>query len=226
MAGITSVTTTALFWETLDDLRRTSNYAFLREQIDDLVVGKTRSLGPVNGRDKAFIKDGYLDGIWHCAISRNPDVVLFYTVEGGALNLAMLGTHHDYPSDGKNASASPRTGGRVRNAIRSGHVPSPQWDSIRWSRPSQLVGHRELGEASRAALDAIIGTLQQEADGGEIYRRVHGHDIMDGTYEAMDAWLAEVEQAMAAVLEARNQRPLSAEAALERLVASRSRVPA
>jgi len=219
MVGVRKVTTTSLFWETLGELRSHRNYAFLRDAIEDLVGRKADSIAPVNGRDKPFTSDANLKGIWHCSISRNPDVVLFYTVEGGTLNLAMLGSHHDYPSDGTNRRSATRTAGRIHNAIAQGHVTVPSWKTLAWSRPSDLVGHRELGEVSAQVLDVIVDELRAEADTGALFKRLHGYDILDGRYEDMEAWFAEVTAASEAVLAARYAKPLSCFQSLEALAA-------
>jgi len=226
MGGIKSICITSLFWETLGRHRGQEYYANLRVAIDDLIVRKAEDVGPVNGRDKYF-NVTELKGTWHCALSRNPDIVMFYTVGEGALSLAMLGTHHDYPSDGKNNSAAPRTATRIHNAIRSGHRPSPSWKAVPWKRPSDLVGHRELAEASPQALDAIINDLNSERDTGDAFRRLHGRDLLDesGTIEELEGWLAEVESATRHVAEARRAKPLSGEDYVAWLV-SRSRMKA
>lgn len=220
MAGISSICITGLFWETLGRHRGQEYYANLRAAVDKLIVRKSEDVGPINGRDKYF-NDTELKGTWHCALSRNPDIVMFYTVADGTLNLAMLGTHHDYPSDGKNRNAAPRTATKVHNAIRSGHRHSPSWKAIPWRRPSDLVGHRELNEASPQALDAIIHDLNSEGETGDAFRRLHGRDLLagSGTIEELDAWLSEVEAATKHVLEARRAKPISGEDYVARLVA-------
>jgi mRNA-degrading endonuclease YafQ of YafQ-DinJ toxin-antitoxin module len=223
VGGITSICTTDLFWETLGKHRGLDYYAHLRASLDDLIARKAKDTGPVNGRDKYFTIP-HLRGTWHCALTRNPDVVLFYTIEGGTLNLAMLGNHHDYPSDKKNASAAERTATRIHNAIVAGHRRSPTWKSVAWKRPSDLVGHRELAEASPQALDAILSDLREEVNTGNAFRRLNGRDLLDGTIEELEAWLADVEAAHAHVLKARHAKPLSCEEIVERIASGRSLV--
>lgn len=225
MAGITSVCMTGLFWETLSAHRGQEHYGHLRRSMDDLIVHKARnSIGAVNARDKYFSVSS-LKGTWHCALSRNPDVVLFYSITGTTLNMAMLGTHHDYPSDGKNFSAAGRTASRIAHAVAAGHRASPGWKSVRWKRPSDLIENRDLTEASSQALDAIIEDLREEADTAPAYRRLMGRDLMSGSYEELEAWMDEVDAAARHVTAARYAKPLSCEEIVERLVA-RSREPA
>lgn len=218
MTCIDSVCMTGLFWETLGEHRGRDHYDFLRRAVNDLIVQKARSLGPINARDKYFYVT-QLKGIWHCALMRSPDVVLFYTLSGTTLNLAMLGSHHDYPSAGKNIRASERTAARVANAVAGGHRPSPSWKVVRWKRPSDLVSNADVEEASAPALDALIEELRIEAETAPAYRRLTGRDLMSASYEELDAWMDEVDAAARHVVAARYARPLSCQEIVDRLVA-------
>lgn len=198
MQPIRKVVTTSLYWQTLGELRGTPRYEKLREQINYLVRMKSQHRGPVNGRDQMFATKSIpaLYGLWHCAISRNPDVVLFYGVEGETLTLGMLGDHNDYPTGAtKNMSRYNSVGQRIWNSIAEGHVSSPNWTDVKWSRPGDLVGHPEVEELSVSALGDLLQVLEREAQDAPLFSRLHGRDILDCDGETIDAWLSEVETA-------------------------------
>lgn len=198
MQPIRKVVTTSLYWETLGALRGTPRYDKLREQIADLVRRKSDNRGPVNGRDQMFNAKGIpaLYGLWHCSISRNPDVVLFYAMEGDTITLGMLGDHNDYPTGStKNPARYQGVGTRIRNAIAAGHVSTPNWTDIKWSRPADLVANPEVEELSVSALYELLEVLERETHDAPIFERVHGKDIMETDGDSMDAWLDEVSKA-------------------------------
>lgn len=209
MNSINRVVTTSLYWKTLGELRGTPRYDKIRADIRELVQKKAESRMPVNPRDKVFNDKrlAALSGIWHCSISRNPDVVLFYSMEGDTLTLGMLGKHDDFPSGGQNFARANGVGSRIRNSIEQGHVPTPEWESVRWSRPSDLMNNAEVYELSVAALQEISEALYRETQDAPLYERLHGRDIMEADEAEIDAWLNEVEEANNHIL-AVMRRPL------------------
>jgi mRNA-degrading endonuclease YafQ of YafQ-DinJ toxin-antitoxin module len=210
MQTINKVVTTSLYWKTLGELRGTPRYEKIRSEIRELVQKKAESRMPVNARDKVFNdrRLATLSGIWHCSISRNPDVVLFYEMNGDTLTLGMLGKHDDFPSGGQNFARANGVGSRIRNSIEQGHVPTPQWESVRWSRPSDLLNNAEVHELSVAALQQLSETLYIEAQDAPLFARLHGHDILEADEGAIEAWLTEVEAANDHIM-AVMQKPLA-----------------
>jgi len=96
--GVSGVRWSGLFWRTLEPHRNKEYYRALRERLLEFVWRKTGDNGPACGRDAPFGPTNRpLRGIWHFAIQRTPDIVVFYTIDGGTLNLALWGSHHDYP---------------------------------------------------------------------------------------------------------------------------------
>lgn len=217
MKPIDSVGFTGLFWETLAQYRGHGQYAGIRRAIDDLLLRKSQDRSPINSRDKSFTGGKSMDGIWHCAIYRTLDLVLFYRYEGDRLVLSMLGDHGDYPFAGKNLSRADVTANKINRAVSDGHVPSPGWKSIAWKRPSDLVGHRELAEASQRELHRIASELAAEAADGQIFRRLFGMDVLSTDDATLDAWLAEIEEAHKEVFEAISAKPLACDEWLARL---------
>jgi hypothetical protein len=187
----------------------------LRTKLAELIERKRDSTGPAGGRDNFFgSSNALLAGIWHFAALRNPDVVVFYVIEGGSLCLAMVGSHHDYPFNGKNLSASARTGTRVRNAVAAGNADSPMWPALAWGDPSEVVGHPDLAELSAPALDRLACELVQEMDDGARYLARNGIRVEDGPEDEFERYFADLSAASDAVRAARSKpRPSPARAA-------------
>jgi hypothetical protein len=132
--------------------------------------------------------------------------VVFYTIDGGTLNLALWGSHHDYPYNGKNLSAAQRTSRRVRNAVSSEDVQSPRWDNpLRWRSPDDLLRHPDLAEASPQALDAAIAELEDEMRTGGRYLALHGVPVEETTDAVFDRYLADIDRAHGLVSDIREQ---------------------
>lgn len=209
MQAINKVVTTSLFWETLGELRGTSRYEKIRSDIRDLVKKKSESRMPINSRDKIFNEKRLhqLQGIWHCSISRNPDVVLFYDMDGDALTLGMLGRHDDFPAGSHNVSRSIGVGSRIRNAIAEGHEPSPLWSGIKWQKPTDLIDNPEVEELSMTALQNLADALYMESQDAPMFKRLNGIDLLEADETEIGAWLDDVERAHTRVLEVM-RRPL------------------
>jgi len=213
-----------LFWKSLEDLRGHPRYSAVRAQLNDLIASKKISNQPVSPRDKPFNPSGALAGIWHWACCRNPDIVLFYTIEEKTLTVAMVGDHHDYSFQGRGMRSAKNTASRIANAIRSPHVPSPEWKSIRWKRPADITVHPDLFELSKEALRALDHILRQELVDGEIFERVYGVSIYDSTVQEFDAWMDETNSAVEAVSQALKMKPSTPETCLEIAVERRASV--
>lgn len=195
MPGIRGVKYHDLFWETLKPHRNQAYYPGLRKKIEEFIEKKCEDSGPVSRRDNLFgNKMGDLTGVWHFAIVRNPDIVLFYTMESGILHFAMIGDHHDYPSDGKNHTARERTGKAVWNAVAGTPVDRPEnWGAPRWDDPANLIDHPDLPNLPAWALDELIAQVEVEMENGEIYRRRTGRmlpeepeDVFFGYFETLE----------------------------------------
>lgn len=206
-----------LFWRSLEHLRGHPRYPAIRSQIDELVAFKKVSNQRINQRDKPFNPKLSLSGIWHWACCRNPDIVLFYTIEAKTMTMAMVGDHHDYQFQGRGARAQENTARRIANAIKSPHV-SPEWKSIGWKRPSDITSHPDLFELSKNALRTLDNSLRQELEDGEIFKRVFGVSIYDSNVEDFDAWIDETTEALKTVAQALRMTPTTPEASLEMAV--------
>lgn len=221
MTGITSVETTGLFWETLeeDGRRNHRRYRDIRASIEELAIRKSISLNPVGKRDAKFgSSNKHLNGIWHCTLCWEPDTVLFYTVCDRVLSLAMIGSHQDYPHARGNFAVAERTASRIWSAVESGNVATPNWRTIPWRRPSDLVHHPEIHEASPKVLMDISDILRDEAADASIFTHMHGKDVTDADIRTFDEWFNEVEQAQSAIYAALAARPVTGEEKLARLV--------
>lgn len=200
MANLKFVTFTQLFWDTLEKHRNHTRYQDMRAKIAFCVQRKRENRQFSNNSDAAFVgSNATLAGIWHCKLSVNPDVVMFYTMEGDTLNLAMVGTHHDYPFQGKASARAPVLAKKVHGAIDRGHVPSPMWRSIRWSTPDDLLGNHELEETTIDELAAIMDVLELELYDAPIYRRTFGAELIDQDESAISEWLTKTDAALEAI---------------------------
>lgn len=205
--GVTGFRFSELFWRTLEPHRGLDYYAPMRAKLLGFMRRKTQDTGPVSARDGTFGNHRTLKGIWHFAIQRNPDVVLFYTLEGGTLNLAMFGSHHDYPSDGKNLGKADRTSVRVWNATRGDDLQHPDWPGApRWRQPEDILGNTELPEFGPRAMDALLGEIAEEQETGARYRALHGIPVEETSDAELDRYLAALQSARDLILDIRGRR--------------------
>jgi hypothetical protein len=156
-ADVRYVVTTELFWNTLEPLRRHANYSALREKIETVVRQKARSRHSRTDRDKPFTTE-VLRGIWHTRLSEELDAVLFYTISGDVLTLAMVGGHRDY----ERKSKIDQLGDRIRRSVAKGHVASPRWTALKWGHPSELVRHWDLKELDPDLISRLRAELRDE----------------------------------------------------------------
>ncbi|MCZ7861506.1 hypothetical protein O9X98_08850 [Agrobacterium salinitolerans] len=203
MADLKYVTFTQLFWDTLEKHRNHTRYQDMRAKIAFCVQRKRENRQFSNNSDAAFVgSNATLAGIWHCKLSVNPDVVMFYTMDGDTLNLAMVGSHHDYPFQGKASARAPVLAKKVHGAIDRGHVPSPMWRSIRWSTPDDLLSNHELVETTIDELAAIMDVLELELHDAPIYRQTFGAELIDQDESAIAEWLTKTDAALEAIRQA------------------------
>ena len=210
MQAITKVATTGLYWDTLAPLRTHARYQSFRAQIDDMIVQRASGGSRMSLRDKIF-SVGALSGVWHWAFSRNPDLVLFYTVSGDTLTMCMVGDHGDYSFAGNGIKAAGRTARRVWNAVDEGHVARPGWRTLPWKRPSDILANPYLHEHSAEALGAVHMELMEEADSAPRYERLHGRPLLEAGEDELTRWIDEVMEAQAAVAMAMAAAPVTPE---------------
>ena len=201
MADLKYITMTQLFWDTLEKHRGHKRYPDFRAKIARCVEMKMSNRSFATNSDDQFAASAskWLVGIWHCKLSVNPDVIMFYTMKDDTISLAMVGSHHDYPHAGKHFRKAEILGKKIRTWVDKGHVPSPRWDAIRWSVPSDLVGNYELEETTADHLEAIMDDLRQELVDAPIYRRVNGRELEDAEEDVITAWFTDTENALVAV---------------------------
>ncbi|NTF16864.1 hypothetical protein G6L37_00295 [Agrobacterium rubi] len=192
MSNLKYFVTTDLYWKTLEQYAGHANFPMLRRKIKECVHRKLHDPTFKNSRDKTFDVDNRLSGIWHCKLSEEIDAVLFYRMHGDTLYLAMVGSHHDYPADGKNSGKAAPLAEKVRNAVAAGHVDHPSRHGVKWNRPRDLIGNAMLDETDVRELTAIWEELRRENDDGALFQRLNGIDIMDASEDAFDAWMKEI----------------------------------
>ncbi|MBY3433061.1 hypothetical protein HFN89_02560 [Rhizobium laguerreae] len=203
MAELKFVTFTQLFWDTLEKHRNHTRYQDMRAKIAYCVQRKRENRQFSNNSDAAFVgSNTTLAGIWHCKLSLNPDVVMFYTLGRDTLNLAMVGSHHDYPYQGKASARAPVLAKKVHGAIERGHVPSPVWPTIRWSTPDDILANHELVETTLDELAAIMDVLELELYDAPIYRQIFGAELIDQDETAISEWLTKTDAALEVIRQA------------------------
>jgi mRNA-degrading endonuclease YafQ of YafQ-DinJ toxin-antitoxin module len=203
MAELKFVTFTQLFWDTLEKHRNHARYQDMRAKIAYCVQRKRENRQFSNNSDAAFVgSNATLAGIWHCKLSVNPDVVMFYTMGGDNLNLAMVGSHHDYPFQGKASARAPVLAKKVHGAIERGHVPSPMWRTIRWSTPDDILANHELVETTIDELAAIMDVLELELYDAPIYRQIFGGELIEQDEIVISEWLTKTDAALEAIRQA------------------------
>lgn len=193
MSKITKVVFTDLFWQTLEEHRKHSRYLDFRKVIASAIRHKADDRNYVTNSDKPMT-GGMLKGVWHCKVSRTPDIVFFYRLTSDTMICAMIGSHHDYGFNGKNIAAGRTTNSRIEHSIQKGHQPSPNWSSIKWSCPAELMGNPDLYEASEAALDHVLVELYAETETLSLLARKHGpyESISD---EVLSDWIERLVEA-------------------------------
>jgi mRNA-degrading endonuclease YafQ of YafQ-DinJ toxin-antitoxin module len=224
MSGIRYVITTALFWKTLAQYRRHGNYLTLRDKIDETVYHKVQDRHHRTQRDKPFEATSKLRDIWHTHLSKELDAVLFYTLSGDDLTLALVGNHGDYPNAGKNKSKEAPFAARIWKAVGDGHVPSPAWQKIRWSHPGELIGHRDLPEMDARAIDALRWEIREETRNFVHFEKLTGLDHLDDdNVEEVLAYLDTLEKVDNELAHAAMNAKLSFEKHADRMPAAKFR---
>lgn len=204
-ASLKYLTITQLFWDTLEQHRGHSRYAEIRAKIAWCVERKLHNRGHQTNGDAPFVSNKYLVGIWHCKLSSNPDVVMFYTLDNDTMNLAMIGTHHDYPHQGKHLGKAAPLAKKIGSSIDRGHVPNPKWKSIKWDGPQDIVSNYELDETTLDELEMIMNVLEYELYDSPLYKKVYGRDLLDEDEKTIEDWLAITDQALEAVRRAQTR---------------------
>jgi mRNA-degrading endonuclease YafQ of YafQ-DinJ toxin-antitoxin module len=198
MSGLKFITMTQLFWDTLEQHRGHRRYADMRARIAFSVERKIDDPTYRSNSEYPFYGKN-LEGIWHAKLSVNPDVVMFYTVSSETINLAMVGSHHDYPHQGKNAQKALPLAKKIWTSLERGHVPSPGWSQIKWNVPADITWSFELEETTLDHLEEIENELKLEMQEAPIFERVHGQKLDDADIEVFTEWLAETDRALEAV---------------------------
>lgn len=204
MSKITKVVFTELFWETLGEHRKHPRYLDFRKVIASAIRHKADDRNHITNSDKPMT-GGMLKGVWHCKVSRTPDVVFFYRLTSDTIICAMIGSHHDYGFNGKNIPAGRITNSRIEHSMEKGHHPLPNWPSIKWSCPTDLVNNPDLYESSEAALDDVLRDIETEMDTLSLLSRKHGA-LEDIPEEIFSDWIERLDDAQKTVIKEQNDR--------------------
>jgi mRNA-degrading endonuclease YafQ of YafQ-DinJ toxin-antitoxin module len=227
MGDLKYIAITQLFWDTLEPHRSHSRYGEMRAKIAQCVERKIADRRFMTDTDHPFLSSSKaLKDIWHAKLTRNPDVVMFYTLTDDTLNLAMCGSHHDYPNAGKNMQKQETLARRINNAVAGGHVASPRWGRLKWKVPSDILASWELEETTLDELEAVMDALERELYDAPIYLAEHGRELEREDLDVVTAWLEVTDRALEAVREAqtavRARLRVAGPLPIERLAAKRA----
>jgi mRNA-degrading endonuclease YafQ of YafQ-DinJ toxin-antitoxin module len=196
MQNISKIVFTDLFWEKLGEHRGHAKYAEFRAAIKACIKRKVDDRTFTSNGDKPFSADPILKGIWHCALSKSPDLILFYRLSGDTMICAMLGSHHDYGFKGKNLQAGHNTVVKIDRSIERGHQPIGNWQDVRWNKPSDILNSVDIHEASKEALDRILIELHEENETYALLERANGNvDVNDLSEDIYGPWIMDLEAA-------------------------------
>ena len=184
------------FWASVEAHRNTSHYRPLRAKLLQFVQAKEAGRGaePAVPGDRPFANPA-LRGVWHLHLIKQPEVVLFYGVQGSRVVLAMLGDHSGYAYRGARSQADGRLANRVAGAMDGVLKPSPEWDALRWRDPLALLNHPDLPEMSLPALLRLSDEISQEQESGKLFERQHGFSPLDARDEDFEGYMADLNKA-------------------------------
>jgi mRNA-degrading endonuclease YafQ of YafQ-DinJ toxin-antitoxin module len=207
MLKISKIMITQLFWDTLEQQRNHSKYREFRTAINNCIKRKADDRTFTSKSDKPFSADPVLKGIWHCTLSRDPDLIFFYRMSGDTLICGMLGSHHDYGFHGKGNVTGHNMVSRIDHSIEKGHKPLANWSTVRWNRPSDLINSIDLHEASTEALDRVLAEIDHESSTLSLLGKAHGpvNDLPPNVY---GPWIDELQVAHNRVIMLQNERRL------------------
>lgn len=205
MSGITQVIYTDMFWSMLEQYRNSPRYELYREKIEECILNKSRDRGFRSNSDYPFT-GVMLKNYWHCVLSRTDDAIFIYTMEGDKFVAGAIGGHELYGYNGKNVKQGAKTAAKIVSAIARGHMPVPNWTTVKWSDPAELLDNRDLNEASFDQLKAIHSTLTAELDHPAQLEKVTGMTWDKVPDAKLTKWVEDTEAAhkvVAAILAAR-----------------------
>jgi mRNA-degrading endonuclease YafQ of YafQ-DinJ toxin-antitoxin module len=192
MRNISKIVFTDLFWDTLKEHRKHARYPEFRAAISNCIRHKAMDRSFTSNSDQPFVSNPVLKGVWHCKLSRTPDIILFYRIEDETMYCAMIGDHHDYGLNGKNLLAGKKTATKINGSIDKGHVAIPGWEHARWSTPDDLLKIVDLHQVAPKTLDRLMSEVLEETRTLNRLKQLHG-DLNDLPEETFFGWVETLE---------------------------------
>lgn len=156
---ITKINGSKLFWKELGALRNHPDYWVIRANIKNIIQVMERGESP---GDRGF-RSPDMEGLRHIRVASK--LWLFFGhQEEGEVKLVTVGKHDIYGFGNERSNIKASTSKRLQNALHGPNVRSPEWKSIKWVEPSDVMNHPELLELSREGLEALYNELLEEAD--------------------------------------------------------------
>lgn len=185
-APIEKIRISSLFWDDVADWRRSGDYLEVRRNLADLVRKGVMGL-PMGDLPFSGAKDLWR-GINHVRIN---GLLTLFTVRPaeGEIMLVALKKHAFYGFRNERKTQRFNAVVKLWNAVENGHAPSPDWPSVRWSSPSDLVGHPELREVSKEGLERLKSALMQETIDLAKFEAASKTLSGDEKYALVDRWV-------------------------------------
>lgn len=147
-----------MFWKSLASMRKDPGYQDIRKALAITVLNIAQGK-PVN---ETRFANPAMAGILHFSLPHNTRV--FHTYKEDTLVLAMISDHSSYGFHGKHRSKESETADKIWRAIEKSTASSPQWDSVKWQDPNDIVVHPELDELSQKGLSRVLEEISKESE--------------------------------------------------------------
>ena len=155
---IKQVKVSKVFWKDLGEVRKKTEYWAIRKSIAKTIESAFKGK-EIN--DRTF-QNRVWEGIAHI---KTPGKLILFTRREADETLALAGLRkHDsygYKNESKGAVAS--TAKTLLNGLAAGPVRSPEWSSISWSTPMDILNNPEVSEMSREGLEKLLAVLTDES---------------------------------------------------------------
>lgn len=208
---VTKVSVAPLFWADLRDWRRSPDYAKLRSSIARFVQLNAQGL-PAG--DQPFIGNKAVwKGISHAHVGFK--LTLFVTRPApDEVRLCCVKKHSFYGYGSERKSQKTHAPKIVGSAAEAEHQSRPNWPSLKWKEPADILVHPELRELSDKGLSDLCQEIEHEMDTLERFERsMQGSGLSLRLQDKiLDAWAHDLKSSLSSVdtqiaLNARRQKP-------------------
>lgn len=176
------------FWKNMADWRQHPDIGLIRRNIASVVDRRAR--GEMAG-DVPFKGGQAWNGILHAHVGKKLTLFTAYPSEG-VMRICALTKHDFYGFGSERSSIAGNAIKKIRSAIASDPVISPEWTSFRWSSPSDVLRSPEVPELAPARLQALAEDLLVEGHGFERFHRFCAGMTDADAERASDIWIGDL----------------------------------